>query len=370
MRSVPATAWAPRDVLRTTALIAGVYLGLQLVWVARSILLVLFLAVLLGLCLSAGVDFLGRWKLPRSAGAILIVIAVLGLFAGLLSIAAPRMQTQLQELKSQLPAAIDRVETWVGDRYGGVVEALTPPADSAAAAAAPATPALSLRRTFAEQVSRFGTQFFAAFSSGLAVLGGLILVLFVAIYIAVSPETYHAGLMHLFPHPMRARAGEVLHAIARMLRRWLVTQLVAMLVIGTVTTIVLLLLDVRAAIALGILAGLLEFMPYVGPILSAIPAIAMGFLSGPETAAYVAIAYTLIQQGENHLLIPLLMKRGLDLPPVVTIVSQAVMGLVFGFLGLLVAMPIVATASVMIRMLYVQDVVGDDVTVGGEPAAR
>jgi predicted PurR-regulated permease PerM len=137
-------------------------------------------------------------------------------------------------------------------------------------------------------------------------------------------------------------------------------QLVAMVTIGTVTTVVMLLLNVKAAFALGFIAGLLEFIPTVGPILSAVPAIAMGFVDGPEKAVAVLLAYWGIQFLENNLLIPWLMRGGMDIPPALTLVAQALMTLVFGFLGLMVAVPLTAAIMVPIKMLYVRDVVGDD----------
>jgi predicted PurR-regulated permease PerM len=133
-----------------------------------------------------------------------------------------------------------------------------------------------------------------------------------------------------------------------------------MLAIGTVTTIAMLLLNVKAAFALGFIAGLLEFIPTVGPILSAVPALAMGFVDGPEKAVAVLFAYWGIQFLENNLLIPQLMRGGMDIPPAVTLVAQALMTLVFGFLGLMVAVPLTAAIMVPIKMLYVRDVVGDD----------
>ncbi len=171
--------------------------------------------------------------------------------------------------------------------------------------------------------------------------------------------------MHLVPHRGRHKAGEIMDAMGVTLRRWLVAQSIGMLVIGAITTVALLLLDVRAAVALGILAGILEFIPYFGPILSAVPAIAMGFLDGPEKALWVVAAYLAIQQIEGNLLTPFLMKEGLDLPPVLTIVGQAVMALVFGFVGLIIAMPLIGAVMVPIKLLYVQDVVGDDVALPG-----
>ena len=115
----------------------------------------------------------------------------------------------------------------------------------------------------------------------------------------------------------------------------------------------------KAALALGLLAGLLEFIPTVGPIISSLPAIAMGFLDSPEKALWVLVAYVVVQFVESHLLIPLLMKGGINLPPALTVFSQALMALLFGFLGLMCAVPLLAATAVAVRMLYVEGVVGE-----------
>ncbi|HEX6051013.1 MAG TPA: AI-2E family transporter, partial [Gemmatimonadaceae bacterium] len=208
-----------------------------------------------------------------------------------------------------------------------------------------------------------GRYLFPFITSTFTIIGGLLLITVIAIYIGADPDTYHDGLMKLFPRPWRRRAGEVLTAVSLALRRWLVTQLIAMLVIGTVTTITLLALGVNAAVPLGVIAGLFEFIPTVGPILSAVPAVAMGFVDSPEKALAVIIAYVVIQQLENYLLIPYLMREGVDLPPALTIMAQALMALIFGFLGLLCAVPMLAAVMVTVKMLYVQDVVGEPVEV-------
>jgi predicted PurR-regulated permease PerM len=378
--------WRTRDILRAAVLVAAVYVALQLLWVGRTVFFVGFFGVLLGITLSAGVDRLERWRLPRGIGAMLLVLSGLGALVGLGLLIAPRIGEQAQELRQQVPQVIDRVERWAQQRAGGIAQVIEaqpapvrqPPdstgveAANSSGKASPAggqaepSPPVDLRRGLTQQLSGAGQHFFAFFSSTLAVLGGILLILFVAIFVAVDPGLYHRGLMHLFPHHSRDKAGEVLSATATTLRRWLVMQAIAMLAIGTVTTVTLVLLDVRAAVALGVIAGILEFVPYVGPILSAVPAIAMALVDSPEKAVSVAIAYTVIQQLEGSVLQPLLMKEGLELPPVVTLLGQALFSLVFGFLGLLLAVPLLATVMVPVRLLYVRDVVGDEMSVPGQ----
>jgi predicted PurR-regulated permease PerM len=198
-------------------------------------------------------------------------------------------------------------------------------------------------------------------SSTVTVLGGVLLLIVLSIYTGADPDLYRNGVMHLFPHRARDTTARVLTAMATVLRRWLVTQLIAMIVIGVVSTVVLLVLGVKAAFALGIIAGFLEFVPTVGPILSAVPAIAMAFLDSPQKALSVVIAYIVIQQLEGHILIPMLMKEGMDLPPALTIIAQALMALVFGFLGLMVAVPMLAAVIAAVKILYVERVIGDPV---------
>ncbi len=374
------TGWRSRDILRATLIVAGVYIALQALWVGRSVFLLGFFGVLLGLTLSAGVDHLQRYRIPRGLGAAMLVLAVAGALIGLGFLTAPQIGSQMREVRDQLPQAIDEVRGWVERRVGGITDLFQPDggaaaADSAAgrggseqarAQAGEQKPAPNIGQSFTEQFSSVGRTFFTVFSSTLSALAGLIVMVFIAIFVASEPGLYHRGLMHLFPHEMRSKAGEVLSATATTLRRWLLMQFLAMIAIGVVTTLALLALGVRGAIALGIMAGLLEFIPYVGPILSAVPAIGMALLDGPEKAFYVVLAYTAIQQLEGVVLQPLLMKEGLELPPVLTILGQALFSIVFGFLGLLLAVPLLASVMIPVKMLYVRDVVGDEVSVPGE----
>ena len=372
-------AWKSRDVLRAAAIVFGLYFTLRLLWFANALVLVAFLGVLFGLAISAGVDQLARVRVPRAIGAPTIVLAFFALLYGAGALIAPTVSNQLAVLKSRLPEAQARVEGWLAQR-GGLMRAAMgsgPAADTGRAAApqgqlgGPLAPvgrgaaqatqrdtvgsgtSNPLAQGIGRQLQSATRYLFPFLTSTLAALAGLVVMLFLAIYVAVDPSLYRRGFLVLVPPESRDVASRVLSEMAVKLRRWLVTQLIAMLVIGVVSTIVLLILRVKAPFALGLLAGLLEFVPTIGPVLSAIPAIAMGFLDSPEKALSVTIAYIAIQQTEGQILIPMLMKGGIDLPPVLTILAQAVMAMLFGFLGLMVAVPLLAAVIVPLRILYV-----------------
>lgn len=386
--------WHSKDVARAAALVLGIYLLIQLLWFANQLVLVAFLGVLFGLAVEAGVDRLEKYRVPRGIGAAIIVLGFFGLLVGVGAMITPTIREQSIVLRTRIPEAIDRAEEWfkqrqtgffgfvLGGRSADTTAAQAPavsPADTAPAAPdaarAPSDTTRARGEVSAPRASEtlsgsLGRQLggvtryvFPFLTHTVAVVAGVLLIIFMAIYIAADPDTYHRGLMHMFPHYMRDRAGEVLSATATVLRRWLVTQLIAMAAIGTVTTIALVILDVKAAIALGLIAGMLEFIPTIGPILSAVPAVLLAFLDSPEKALTVALVYVGIQFVENHLLIPLLMKGGVDVPPVLTILAQALFTLLFGFLGLMVAVPAIAATMVGVKMLYVERVVGDDVAV-------
>jgi predicted PurR-regulated permease PerM len=413
------TGWRSRDILRTAALVIAMYIAIQLLWFANALVLTVFMGVLFGLAVGSGVDRLERFKIPRGIGAALIVVTFFAALSGVFAAMAPTLRKQSIELRRKLPEAAEKAEDWFAKRQNGVFgvflgggKPTTASKDSTTPGAAPQQPSVaaadsgarkpaapsdsnaqkppaadssrvaaattgdankgedqpvSFRDRIEQAIGSASKFLFRFLSSTLAVFGGLLLILFLSIYIAADPDLYRRGVLHLLPRRSRNRGSEVMAEMAIVLRKWLVTQLIAMAVIGAVTTIGLLIFRVKAAFALGFIAALLEFIPTVGPILSAVPAVAMGFLDSPQKALGVVVLYIGIQFLENHILIPLLMKGGMDLPPALTIIAQALMALVFGFIGLLVAVPLTAAVMVAIRMLYVQDVVGDEIEVF-EPA--
>lgn len=380
--------WNSGDVLRAALLVIALYVVFQALWFAHALFFAAFLAILFGLAMGAGVDKLERLHIPRGIGAVLILFSVFGLLGGTTALMMPTLREQGRELRERLPEAIDEVEQFIDRRQGGFVGAVIegaaapaePSGDTTAAAerdpqrqeATSSDPGLaagegdaagppSLRARLGEQLSGITGYLFPFITTTIAAIAGFLLVIALTMYIAVSPDLYHRGIMHLFPHKHRARSGEVLTATARVLRRWFITQLIGMAIIAVVTTLALLALGIPSAFALGLIAGILEFIPTIGPWLAAAPAVLMGLLDSPQKALMVAGVFMLIQLLESHLLTPLLMQEGVELPPALTVMVQALMAILFGFIGLLVAVPLLAAVMVPIKMLYVEDVVGDDI---------
>jgi predicted PurR-regulated permease PerM len=387
--------WRTADLARAAVVVLAVWFSLQLLWSVSSLVFLIFLATLFGLAVGRGADYLERFRIRRGAGAALIVFGFLGVLGGALSWTAPTLIEQGKELQRQVPAAVQKLQVWVDSRHGGLIGSLiksaagstvptTPDVQATAAgpqnagstpgqvrtAASPAStqpitapaaspavadtstvsPSEAIRHRLERLASGAAKYLFSFVSNTLAVGTSLILLIFLSIYIGAEPDVYQGWLLAAVPAPSRAYVRVVMAEIATTLRKWLVTQLIAMVVIGVVSMIALLLLGVKAAFALAFIAGLFEFIPTVGPLLSAVPAVLMGFVDSPEKALVVALVYWGIQFLENNLLIPYLMRGEMDLPPAMTIVAQTLMTLVFGFIGLMVAVPLTSALLVPLRM--------------------
>lgn len=359
--------WRTADLGRAAIVVLAVWFGGQLLWQVSSLVFLVFLATLFGLAVGRGVDVLERYRIRRGIGAALIVFGVLGLIGGGLALSAPTLIEQGKELQTQFPEAVGKLQEWVDSKQrtgatGALIKAATQP-DAPAVGTPVPTPARGaksiraplpsdqLKQRLADGLSKASNYLFSFLSSTLAVLAGIIALIFLVIYIAAEPDVYRGWMLAAVPATSRPQVRRVLGEVANVLRKWLVTQLVAMVVIGTVTTVVLLILDVKAPFALGFIAGLMEFIPTVGPVLSAVPGVLMGFADSPQKAVIVAIAYWGIQFLENNLLIPWLMRGEMDLPPAITLVAQTLMALLFGFLGLMVAVPLTAALMVPLRMI-------------------
>ena len=311
-----------------------------LLWEVRAILLLLFLSMLLAtFWRAASRPLVNRLGVPDKA-AVAITLVVLAVLFGLISwFFVPRLIDQAEEFVEALPPAIDELQEFMEQTPVGaaILERLPEPDEEI------------------ENDEMFGRIFTTVSATG-GLLADVTLLLFVAIFFAFTPEVYTRGIVRLVPQSRRRRAREVLQAVGDTVKDWLLGRLIAMIAVGVLVSVGLGLMGVPLALFLGFLAGLLDFIPYIGPIVAAVPAVLVAFVASPVLALWVLVLFLAIQQLESYVISPLAYQKSVSLPPVLTIIGVFVFGVLFGFLGLVAATPIVAVIMVLVKMLYVEDV--------------
>lgn len=356
------------ETVRAAAIVIAIVLVLALLWTVRSFVLLVFFAALLALPVSAAATYLHqRWNVRRSLGVAATILALAAaLYGGGILLAQP-VSEQLQEVSDELPQAVDKLEGWLNGRpflgrlvlggreiasqHGGAASAPDRGVRSEEEGRTSDDAPESLRMRVATQLREHAGTLFPFVLSTVTGISSVLLLLFLIIYLAADPDLYVNGILRIVPDARREKTLVVAQEVGATLKRWLAAQGVSMAVIGVITTVTLYFLDVKAALALGVLAGVAEFIPVFGPILSAVPALGIAFVDSPTKALYVLIAYLIIQQVESNIVTPLVMKRGVDVPPVVTIIAGTIMMILFGFLGLLVAVPLAAGLLTVAREL-------------------
>ena len=337
-----------KKVLTGSAIALGVLAVAYVIWQIGFVLLLVFAAVLLAILLRGLASFVSQHT-PAGEGLSLAIVILTGLAlaAGTGFLMAPRVASQIPQLEEQLPRSWAEFQNYLRQvPFLGTV----------------------LNRTGGQDLLQggdlrsLGSQVFSVTLSGLV---KLLFVVITGIYLAAKPQTYISGVLKLVPVSKRRRACQVLGAVGYTLEWWLIGQLIVMTMVTVVTATGLALLGIPLALTLGVIAGLLEFVPNVGPIVAAIPAVLIAFLSGPQTALYVMIFYLAIQQSESYVITPLIQRRAVSLEPAVIITAQLAFATTVGAVGVLLATPLTAALLVMMKMLYVEDVLGDRVEVEG-----
>lgn len=330
-------AWFARRVLVAAAIVALAVLA----WRLADVFVLAFGGVLLATALRALSDPLdrhtalkGRWSL---VAVVLLLLAGLGLAGWLIG---AQLTVQLHELSELLPDAMSSVQRWFERSAFG-----------------PALIDLGRRSLDGARGAVSGLAQFA--SSTLGMLANTLLILFLGLYLAADPSLYRRGLIHLLPHAGRKRADQALQAAGTALQKWLVGQLIAMVTVGLITGVGLWLLRTPLALSLALIAGLLEFIPFVGPILSAIPAVLVAFTQGGMAPVYVLLLYLVIQQIEGNVIMPLVQRWAVALPPALGLIGVVVFGLLFGVLGVLFATPLMVVVMVLVQKLYVEGALRD-----------
>ncbi len=318
-----------------------------LLWNLRGLLLLVFGAVLVSIILGLVADPIqSRLGLPRSIALTCAVLICLGILLGASWLFGFEIMRQADALRELIPSAweamLDQLDQW------GVGE--------------PVREWIDLLGEGGGVVSSLGS---LAMSLGNA-LADTLLVIVGGIYLAAQPNLYWTGMIKLVPERGRAMAAQAMEASGRALRLWLLGRMVSMATVGLLVWIGLVIIGVPSAMTLGLLAALLEFVPFIGPIVSAIPAVILAFAVGPDRALWTIMLFLVIQQIEGNVLEPLVQQQAVDLPPALLLFALVAFGLMFGIVGLLLAAPLTVVAYVLVKKLYVQATLHTETPLPGE----
>jgi len=323
-----------RRVFRATAVVLATVAGAYVLWLLVDLLLLLFACALVALIFLTITDMIrARTGLPFAAALTIAVIGLLGLIVGAFWFFGATLQGEFAELSVRLPAAWAEIQARLrGSSFGAQL---------------------------LEQGQRAlpsGQRVVNAVTTALTTLGtalsGVALVLVGGLYLAAQPTLYGVGLLRLIPPGARTRAAETLDAMSISLKNWLKGQALGMIFVGFATGLGLWLVGVPAAWAIGLVAGLAEFVPYLGVFVAGIPAIVLGFAQGTDTGLWTIGVLIAVQQIQGNLVMPLLQNKMVDLPPAVTIFGIIAAGILFGAPGVLLATPLTIVVLVLIRRLY------------------
>lgn len=330
-----------RDLQRAIFLVAGLVIVYHLAAPLTTLLLFFLLVFILAAVLNPVVVWLQGRGVPRTASAIGIAMALLGLFTLVGFLAIPPLLDELTRFAGGLDdkqAELTRYYQQFVQRYPALAQQLPDPA--------------SLMQNLGPNVARLVGQV-GKYTVGLAagVLSLLLLVVLV-VYTLAHPAPLVAGLLAAVPDRHRGRAEAALRRILTQLKNWALGSLILGLIVGLMCGVGLKLIGMPYALLFGVIAGVGELIPNIGPILSAVPPALVGLTLDPKLGLYVLVLFVIVQQLENNLIVPLVMGQSLNLHPISVTFTVLVMGVLFGVLGAILAVPMCAIVKVCWEEFY------------------
>lgn len=325
-----------RRLVRALGVAALLVFAYLVVFYGGHVLLVGFAGSLLALYFRGLGAFLGRWiPVPTRLLVGFVLLAHVGLAVLFAWYAVPLLEAQGKELAEQLPAAVDKLRSFLGDHAWGrpVLGAL------------PDSSSLSL--------SAFRDM--GLFSSTFSFLVDVVVILIVGVYGALEPGLYRRGFLLLFPPRLRAQAASTTDESVVTLRHFILGLFASATIIGLCSSVGLAILGVPLPVLMGLLAALLTFVPNIGPIVSVVPPALLALLQSPTLALWVLVLYGALQFLESYVITPLIQRRAVALPPALLVLAQVLLGVLAGPLGIAMAAPLTALGLVLTKKLYVEE---------------
>lgn len=311
-----------------------ILLGLAFLFIVRDIVLMVFVAVLIATAVKEPVGWLDRHGIPRLLAVIFIYLTLALLLGTMVTLLAPSLASQIKQLAVTFPEFMDKVglgiKNWQGKYQldGTLRDALTGMGNRLTQI----TP--NILTTI---VDLFGGLFSA------------MVVLVISFYLAVQDRGVKKFLIGLAPHEHQHYVSDLVDRIQRKIGGWVRGELLLMLIIGLLTYVGLTLLGVNYALTLALIAAFLEIIPYIGPIIATVPAAILAFIQSPLLALLTVLLYIVVQQLENYVIVPQIMKRTVGLNPIIIIIVMLIGAKLAGVLGIILAVPVTASAVEFIR---------------------
>lgn len=316
---------------------AAVVVGVVLLWQLTEVLVLVFGAIVIATVVRGLARRLERWLgLSTHAAGIAGTLSIMGVLGLAIWLVGGALTHQVDQLRQSIPDAWNAASAWLESRPLGrqflqVIED-------------------------AGQSGLSGARLAGVAGTALGAVGTGVLMLIVGVYLALDPALYRQGVLNLTPPGCRSRLANALEASGHGLSRWLLGQAASMVFLGSSTALGLWVLDVPLAMVLGFVTGLLAFVPFFGSIAAGALATLLGFTAGPEKALHVALLFLALQQVEDYLLQPIVQRWAVAIPPVLTMLSALIFGILFGIVGIVFATPMMVVVMIMVRKLYVEDV--------------
>lgn len=322
------------------ALLIAAYLMFQL----RAVMLVILVTLLLSIVISAPVDHLARRGMGRGLGTLLVLTIITLVFGLAGFLLGSTVVGQVQQFVDRVPTLFSSLQ----DRAGQLESAL-----------GLQTSLQPDPQQILESAQGFlsGGTFSTVWSvgSGLAnVLSFLFVILIATIFVVAYPAPLVKGVVALFPAGRRERAREILDKMYKAVQWWFLGQVMDMVIVGILFTVALFIIGVPFALLFGILAGLLALIPFVGPVISVIPPILVSLIEEPVMALWVLLSYFVIQGVESYLIQPVVMSHAVALHPAAIVFTLLISGTLFGAVGLLIGIPLIAALYVLVRELWIR----------------
>ncbi|MBL8118767.1 MAG: AI-2E family transporter [Anaerolineae bacterium] len=340
------------------------------VWEVHTTLLLVLAAIILCVLFTMPIRFMVRRGIGRGTATMLSLVGIIAIIVLIFMLVLPSLLTQFSRLASTVQEGVQEVAAqWeelqadpqLREAYPGVatvqdfIKTLTGESDLD-------NILNDLGGQLGQAAGQLGGSVLPVVSGVASTLLSLIIVIFLSLYFLSEPQMYEEGAIKLFPIWYRDRVRFIISRIDFTLRIWLQGQILLMIIVGVVTWIGLALLGIDQALALGVLAGLFSFVPNFGPIAALIPSLAVGFVQAPQSIGWIVVIIYGTSFLQSQLVAPLLFKESINLPPVLVLIGQIFAAIFFGFLGIMLAVPIIAILMILVQEVYVKDILHDRVS--------